>query len=209
MKLTKLEHACFMIEKDGSSLIVDPGDLTTNLDIPNNVVAIIVTHEHHDHFDLAKLMTIVEKNPQVVIVGHDSIVKQIIDLPTISVKAGDKITIQPFDLEFFGGKHQIIHTSIPIIDNLGVMINEKIYYPGDSYSLPGKEVEVLAVPTSGPWLKIGDVIDFILTVDPELAFSTHDAHSSDKNIALVDRMLTEMLTDSGIEYRRLREPIEL
>ena len=46
MKLTKYEHACFIVEKDGVSIVVDPGSLTTDFSTADHVAAIIVTHEH-------------------------------------------------------------------------------------------------------------------------------------------------------------------
>ena len=49
MKITKYEHACFVVEEDGESLIVDPGGWTTDLVIPDTVVGVIITHEHQDH----------------------------------------------------------------------------------------------------------------------------------------------------------------
>ena len=55
MKLTKYEHACFTLEKDGKMLVVDPGTFTTKLDPPENVVGIVITHEHSDHFDVNAL----------------------------------------------------------------------------------------------------------------------------------------------------------
>ena len=55
MKLTKYEHACFTIEAEGKLVVVDPGAFTTDLGTPENVVAIVVTHEHPDHFDVNAL----------------------------------------------------------------------------------------------------------------------------------------------------------
>ncbi len=80
-----------------------------------------------------------------------------------------------FTLRFFGGTHAVIHSSIPTIDNVGVLVNDTFYYPGDSYAVPeGVEVGTLAAPLGAPWLKIGDAIDYVLAVKPRRAFGTHD-----------------------------------
>jgi hypothetical protein len=96
-----------------------------------------------------------------------------------AVYHGDLYEVDGFKFEFFGDMHQIIHESIPLIQNTGVMVNGLLYYPGDSYTTPDQEVKVLACPTSAPWLKIGDVMDFIAEVKPKQCFATHNALLSD------------------------------
>ena len=92
-----------------------------------------------------------------------------------AVHPGDTLELGPFRLEFFGGRHAVIHESIPVVDNLGVMVNDDFYYPGDSYAVPeGREVKLLASPVGAPWLKIGEAMDFVLAVAPQQAFGTHD-----------------------------------
>ena len=62
-----------------------------------------------------------------------------------------------------------------MIDNVGVLINEMLYYPGDSYTVPdGVAVDTLAAPVGAPWLKIGEAMDFVLAVAPKRAFATHE-----------------------------------
>ncbi len=89
------------------------------------------------------------------------------------VSAGDARTAGPFALAFSGGRHAEIHRSIPVIDNLGVLVNGLLYYPGDSFTVPSGPVDVLAVPASAPWLKIGEVMDYVDAVKPRRAFATH------------------------------------
>ena len=55
MNISKFTHACVVLEKNNQSLVIDPGGWSQNLQIPENVVGIVVTHEHADHFDLANL----------------------------------------------------------------------------------------------------------------------------------------------------------
>ena len=71
--------------------------------------------------------------------------------------------------------HEVIHSSIPVIENVGVLINDALYYPGDSYAVPeGVAVDTLAAPLGAPWLRIGDAMDYVLAVKPRRAFGTHD-----------------------------------
>lgn len=214
MKITKYEHACFTVEHEGKLLIVDPGAFTTDLAAPENVTAVVVTHEHADHFDVAALGAIIAHNPEAIIVAHETITRQFGSnhetLPYQSVSAGDKLELSPFTLEFFGGEHAVIHPRIPTITNLGVMINNTVFYPGDSFVSPQREVEVLALPISAPWLKISESIDYILEVKPKLAFPTHDAILSPVGKGLPDTMIPPFAEKVGTSYKRIdNAPLEI
>ncbi|CAM5417159.1 Metallo-beta-lactamase domain-containing protein OS=Streptomyces glaucescens OX=1907 GN=SGLAU_27015 PE=4 SV=1 [Streptomyces glaucescens] len=54
LKLTKKSHACVRLEKDGRTLVLDPGGFT-EADATVGADAILVTHEHPDHFDEGRL----------------------------------------------------------------------------------------------------------------------------------------------------------
>jgi hypothetical protein len=85
-----------------------------------------------------------------------------------------------------------------------VLVNQTLYYPGDSFTLPeGITPPVLAVPTSGPWLKPGESIDFVLAVKPKLAFATHDFHASDAGSQLVNSLLVATCQSVGTVFKNL------
>lgn len=175
MKVTKQEHACLIIESADRNLIIDPGSLTTLLVGTSDVVAIVITHEHADHWTSEQLEHIIERNPEVRIFGPDGVVDAATNFPVEVVKASDTVFVEPFTLRFFGSKHAVIHSSLPIVDNVGVLVNDELYYAGDSYTVPeGVDVGTLAAPAGAPWLKIGDVMDFVDAVAPKRSFSTHE-----------------------------------
>src|SRR4051812_14110075 len=124
MELIKYEHACFTVEKDEQLLVVDPGEFSSDFIAPEHAIGIIITHEHADHLDHEKIAAIIDKNPDAIIIGPEAITSQIEAFETKSVTPGETITIGPFSLEFFGGKHAVIHSSIPVIENLGVLVND-------------------------------------------------------------------------------------
>ncbi|MBC7943490.1 MBL fold metallo-hydrolase [Candidatus Saccharibacteria bacterium] len=203
MRLTKYQHACFTLETAGEVLVVDPGKFTKDFVFADNIAAIVVTHEHADHFDPDTLAAIYVKNPNLIFVSLPDIIDKMPGYTSKAVKPGDTVDIGPFTLEFFGGKHAIIHETIPIIDNVAVLINNTVYYPGDSFTLPNKPVDVLALPVGAPWLKMSDSIDFLSAIKPLLVFPTHDAVLSDIGKSLPDNMLPAVANKVGAEYKRI------
>ncbi len=210
MKLTKYEHACFTVEKEGKLLVVDPGVFTSDLPALDSVVAIVITHEHPDHFDMTALSALVARNPDAMIYAHGDIIRTIANaLPSTAVDIGEVTEIGPFKLEFFGGRHAIIHPDMPVVANLAVMVNDSLYYPGDSFTLPNRPVDTLALPTAAPWLKMSEAFDFLIAVKPRLAFPTHDAIASDTGKGLADRMTPPFADKVGASYQRIDQPIEI
>lgn len=210
MKLTKYEHACFTVEKDGRSVVIDPGEYTTDLPALENVVAIVVTHEHPDHFDPTALGALIAHNPEATIYAHESITKQLGDtLPNKPVSADMSVNVANFTLEFLGEKHAVIHPDIPVVANLAVMINNTVYYPGDSFTSPERPVDVLALPSMAPWMKMSEAFDFLMAVKPRMVFPTHDAIASDAGKALADRMIPMFASKVGTEYLRITGTIEI
>ena len=173
MRITKYEHATLQVGLGDENLVIDPGVFLSHPDF-TGVVAIVITHEHADHWTAEQVRRILEKNPDAKVYGPQGVVDAADDLDIETVAAGDVVEAGPFKLEFFGGKHAVIHDSIPVIDNVGVLVNDELYYAGDSYTVPDAEVGTLAAPIGAPWLKIGEAMDYVLAVKPRRAFYVHD-----------------------------------
>ncbi len=175
MRVTKYEHAALAVHDSGKTLVIDPGSFTNPLDELENVVAVMLTHEHPDHWTPDHLDRLLTKFPDTPIFGPQGVADAAGGYDVTVVNPGETVTVDPFTLRFFGGRHAVIHESIPVIDNVGVLVNDAFYYPGDSYAVPeGVDVKLLAAPAGAPWLKIGEAMDFVLAVKPRRAFGTHD-----------------------------------
>ncbi|GAB3122482.1 MBL fold metallo-hydrolase [Glaciibacter psychrotolerans] len=175
MKLTKLEHAALVLERSGTKLYIDPGSFTTALTETANTAAVVITHEHADHWTPEQLDRILEMNPDVVIFAPAGVATAAAGYPITVVADGDTTEVGPFTLRFFGATHAVIHSSIPVIDNVGVLVNDELYYAGDSFTIPaGVDVGTLAVPAGAPWLKISEVMDYVMAVSPRQSFPTHE-----------------------------------
>ena len=204
MKLTKYQHACFVVEKDGATLVVDPGNFSHDFIVPSHVDAIVITHEHPDHLDETRVKAILQANPKATVIAHESIAGRYTNYTTIGAKVGEIYAIGAFSLRFFGGSHAAIAESIQVPPNLGVLIEDRLYYPGDSFVVPiNVPIKELALPASAPWLKIGESMDFLARAKPEFTFPTHDAILSEDGKQLVDRMLGMVASGQNTTYKRL------
>jgi len=175
MRVTKFEHAALRIDKGDDVLLIDPGSFTSPLDDLSGLVAVVLTHEHPDHWTPEHLDRILRAAPGTPIFGPAGVAKAAEGYDITVVAPGDTVTAGPFELRFFGGTHEVIHSSLPVPENVGVLVDGEFYYPGDSYAVPeGAEVGTLAAPLGAPWLKIGEAMDYVLAVKPRRAFGTHD-----------------------------------
>lgn len=203
MRITKYEHACLLVTLGDDNLVIDPGSFLTATEFAG-VVAVVVTHEHADHWTAEHLRRILERNPGARILGPAGVAAAAADFEVETVAPGDVVEVGPFKLEFFGGEHAIIHSSIPGIDNVGVLVNDELYYPGDSYALPEVAVGTLAAPVGAPWLKIGDAMDFVLAVKPRRAFPTHDMTLSAAGKQIGGARLTWATEQDGGSFTELQ-----
>lgn len=199
MRIIKRGHACLEVIDGGRTLIIDPGDHTEQLD-PSDLVGVVITHEHPDHWDPAHLTSLRERFPEAPVFGPVGVLEAAEDFEIVPVHPGETHTVGPFELQFFGGTHAVIHESIPVIDNVGVLVNSKLYYPGDSFDGPDAPVDVLATPAGAPWLKISEVMDFVMAVKPKRTFATHVLSLSEDGLALSNARIQAAVEAVGGEH---------
>jgi L-ascorbate metabolism protein UlaG (beta-lactamase superfamily) len=204
MRLTKHEHASLTLDKHGKKLVIDPGMFTIPLTDLHGIVGIMLTHEHPDHWTPEHLDRILATHPDTPIFGPEGVAKAAAGYRVTVVAPGESVDVGPFHLQFFGGEHAVIHESIPGIDNVGVLIDDEFYYPGDSYAVPGNaKVQLLAAPIGAPWLKIGEAMDFVLAVAPARAFGTHDMTLSRAGLGMGRARLQWAVEQNGGEFLEL------
>lgn len=198
MEVTKLEHACQVVTEGTARLVLDPGGFTRPVDV-TGVVAVVVTHEHPDHVTAEQVQRILDRNPGAVVIGPAGVGRALAESGfTVDVVTdGDHRTVGPFTLSFHGTRHNVIHSSVPVVDNTGVLVNGRLFHPGDSYTVPDVPVEVLAAPVGAPWLKVAEMMDHVLAVAPRLAYPVHEATLSDVGLDMHTGRLREAVERSG------------
>lgn len=172
--------------------------------MPAKAEAVVITHLHDDHCHKPNIEKLLELNPDIKIFSTFEVSEKLKGLDVQVVQHGDWHELSGFKLEFLGDMHQEIHRNIPLVQNTSVMVNGSFYYPGDSFTPPEYQPEVLAVPASAPWLKIGDVIDYLNLVKPKKAFPTHNALLSDIGHNLQNTRIQQVVEENGGEFRYLK-----
>lgn len=202
MRITKHHHAMLELVSDGKTLVIDPGMYQTELPELENVIAVVFTHLHDDH-SFAPHAKALAAQHDVQFFGPKDVVAKLAELDVQGVAHGDFVKVGPFELEFAGDLHQEIHRSIPLVQNVSVNVNRRLFYPGDAYVFPEHSFEILACPSAAPWMKISDLIDYLEELRPKAAFATHNAILSDFGNALQNNRIREFVEKHGGEFRHL------
>ncbi|MFE5212670.1 MBL fold metallo-hydrolase [Streptomyces sp. NPDC056600] len=193
MRIVKYTHACVRLEQEGRTLVVDPG-VWSEPSALSGADAVLVTHEHADHVDVLRLAGL----------GVPVYAPADADLPgleTVPVSAGEEFTAAGFRVRAVGGRHAFVHEGRPDCANLGYVVDQELYHPGDSLHVPQEPVDTLLVPVHGSWLRTSEAIDFVKAVAPRRAFGIHDAQINERGLAGANGWLAE---ETGDVYRRLR-----
>ena len=178
MKITKFGHCCLLIEENGLRILTDPGNLSIKQDSVKDIDIILITHEHADHFHIPSLKNVLENNSKAKVITNISVSKLIekedLSISFLAMENGQKEYFGRVILEAIEGKHEEIYKDFGQVQNTGFFINNKLFYPGDSFKEINRPVEILALPVAGPWCKILDAVNYALKVKPKIAFPVHD-----------------------------------
>ncbi len=175
MKIIKLEHSGIIVEKNGRKVVCDPVEFELELPTLAEVDALVITHKHSDHLQLDAISRILEANPEVQVFAPEDAIENI---PQAQIaQAGDAASVGEFRLRFFGENHAAIVPGEVPCQNIGVVIDEKVVNPGDSFDLPDnlERPEVLLVPSAAPWCKVSEGMEYIRRAQPRRVIPVHNA----------------------------------
>ncbi|MBT1003094.1 MBL fold metallo-hydrolase [Paenarthrobacter sp. DKR-5] len=218
MKLTKYTHACVRLEQDGRVLVLDPGVFSEAAEALAGAGAVLITHEHADHLDADAVTAALAADPALTVHAPAGVAAELRSkAPEAAERIIDAVPGQSFDaagfaVRTFGGQHALIHPAIPVVANIGYLIEENVFHPGDSFTVPdGLEVKTLLVPLHAPWSKVGEVIDFVVAVRAPKAYPVHDSLLTETGRTMVEGHVQRIGSRYGSSYEHLdpRQTVEV
>ena len=203
MKLKKLGHCCFVAEpKEGVRIMTDPGAFSTLQHEEINISAILITLEHQDHMHIESLQKVLINNPNALVITNTAVGKFLTEanISYIKIEEGESYDIRGVKISGFGNIHAEIYKEYGQVQNTGYMI-ENLCYAGDAFHYPDAEVDILALPVAGPWMKIKDAIDYAKNINPRIVFPVHDAYIHDWAKFIWDAP-EKFLAELGIKFKK-------
>jgi L-ascorbate metabolism protein UlaG (beta-lactamase superfamily) len=200
MRFTKLGHSCVRLEKDGATVVIDPGTFSDAAAALDGAAAVLVTH-----LDADAIRAALSRDPGLTLWANQSIGAQFAEFGdrVHEVKHGDALAVAGFDVHVYGVDHALIHKDIPLVVNTGFLVDGDLFHPGDSFTIPEDPVNTLLLPISAPWLKAGDMIDYFRAVAPARGYAIHDAILNDAGLALMTRMMSVAAAPTQAPVSRL------
>lgn len=211
MRITKFGHACVRVEYDGTTVVLDPG-VFTDVAALDGADAVLITHEHPDHYLPDHLLA--TEAPVFTIEAVGALIRA--DAPAVAerltvIAPGDRFDVG-VPVRAVGELHAVIHPEYPRITNSGYVLtlgDEKVYHPGDALTEPGEDVDVLLVPVSAPWMRASEAIEFARAVKAPRNLAIHDRVYSDAGLGIVDTHMNAFLPKDGLEYVRIADGADL
>ena len=207
MKITKIGHCCLLIEHKEKRILTDPGAWSIGQNQIMNIDLILITHEHPDHLHIESLETVLKNNPKAKIITNTAVGK-ILSEKSIAFKIledGQNINFEDVLLEAFGDKHEEIYEKFGMVQNTGYFIDNILFYPGDAFTNPGKEVGILACPISGPWTTFKTAVQYALNIKPKIVFPVHDGAIIPDRPGPLYRLPPQILEAKNIKFIPLKE----
>ncbi|MEV5003404.1 MBL fold metallo-hydrolase [Nocardioides sp. LML1-1-1.1] len=212
MRLTKFGHAAVRIEHDGTTVALDPG-MWSERESVEGVDAVLVTHEHPDHYDADKLRA--TDAPIYTIAAVAAQIRESAPdvAERVTVVAPDQTwTVGGIGVRAIGELHAVIHPDLPRFHNSGYVLTlgeQSVFHPGDALTVPGVPVDVLLTPVCAPWMRLSEGIDFARSVGAARNVAIHDRVYSEAGLGIVDAQFGRLLGARDLDYVRLADGTDL
>ena len=204
MELTKHGHACITLTKDGVRLVIDPGSYTSP-DALDGATAVLITHEHADHFQPGLLNDALHDDPDLTVIVPPSCLDAVGSHGgrVLVVGHGDGFEVGGFSITALGEWHEVIHPDIPRVRNVGFLVDGTLFHPGDAYTVPPVAVDTLLTPLYSPWTGVTGLVDWVRAVRPRQTIAVHDAPLNDIGHEMINRFLRPGALGTGAEHHQL------
>lgn len=213
MKITKLVHSCFIAEKDGKKILVDPGayswkdDRVKATDF-SAISAVVVTHNHSDHLSTDFADAVKQASPDAKWYGTQEIVDDLSKLGITGIT-----TSTDSDIKFIQSEHADLS---PWFDaqpqHTSYLIFGEVLVSGDCQTLTSSHGAriIAAAVNGGPW---GAVVGFAKMIEsmserPKVVIPLHDWHWNEEARKGIYARLPEVMSALNVEFIPIENCIE-
>jgi L-ascorbate metabolism protein UlaG (beta-lactamase superfamily) len=195
--ITKLVHACLLVEAEGRRILLDPGGFTWDddrfdLSLVEGVDRILITHEHPDHVSVDLVRGALERSNDAEVETNPAVAQ---------ILAGHDIAATTSGTPQFVAPHERIPMG-PGPPNVGFHVAGALSHPGDSHSF-AETMPILAMPFAAPWGSLTAGADRVRLVRPRYVIPIHDWFLSGPGRGFMYRLATLALDPDGIELVHL------
>lgn len=213
MEITHLGHSCVLVEVADQRILIDPGTFSDVAGV-RDLSTILVTHQHADHVDPATFPGLLEANPTARVFLEPQAAEQLTGAVgehnhrLESMPSGTDISLGTLTIAPVGQRHAFIHDFVPRIDNVGLVLRApgepSVFHPGDALDAEPGQVDVLLVPVSAPWARVGDTVSFVRRIEPSRVVPIHDGLLNDTGRTMYLGHIGQFGREGGVEVMDLR-----
>ena len=192
LRFYALMHASIRLVYDGKEIEIDPvrqlGNRTTDYAQMPKADYILVTHEHHDHFDQESIKTLSKEGTKLItnrrcadMLGYGEVMANGDNMETdgITIEAVPAYNITEEHLQFHpkGRDNGFVLT----IDGI------RIYIAGDTEDIPEmadiKDIDIAFLPCNQPYTMTTDqLLNAVRTIKPKVLFPYHYGQTDIKDV---------------------------
>ncbi len=210
MKLTKFAHSCVLVEESGKAVLFDPGMFSWQSGLVNvaelpRLDAVVITHQHADHFSEPFVRALLAAQPEVQWVAPPDIHGALQEFGITKFTA-DSVN----DLQVTVGQHAFLGSFAPTAQNLTVHYLDKVTAPGDSHDF-SEIKELVFLPVDAPWGSSVAAVELAKKLKPKYVLPVHDWMWKDEWRKLWYGRFKDVLKAEGILFLEPKdaEPIEI
>src|SRR5687767_12612708 len=105
MIVTRLGHACILMESSSTRILIDPGTFSNTWHGLTDLDAILLTHQHPDHFDVDNVTAVIDANPGARLLVEPAVAEMLAEQSPHAALVGEKVDLGGVTVEVVGGAH--------------------------------------------------------------------------------------------------------
>ena len=129
--------------------MIDPGAFSEVEEAIDGAAAMLITHEHPDHIEADQVRAALGGTRGCGCtrrVGRRD-ARRSRRAGGQRSQPGEGFDAGGFAVHTFGRQHALIHPAIPMIANLGYLVDGSVFHPGDSFTVPARAGAELLLPS--------------------------------------------------------------